>query len=331
MSKIIGIDLGTTNSCVAVVEAFSPRVLANRDGSRTTPSIVAFTPDGDRLVGQIAKRQAITNPQQTVFAVKRLIGRKYDDPNVQRARDLLPFAVVEAPNGDVKVQIRDRQHSPEEISAYILRELKACDQAPTQTESAYLLGDHMTEADAYLYVMLRWANAKQIALPGALNGYFERMSARPAVKLALPEARTAEAVGKQQLHRLLITVAPGDRPGAFEAARRFAALGFTVYATKGTRAYLARHGVKAKPILKMHEGRPNIADAIKNGELQLVVNTPAGKMSAHDDSYIRKAAIKYKVPYLATTAAAIAAANGIAAQREGRGGVKSLQNYHAEI
>jgi molecular chaperone DnaK len=125
MSKIIGIDLGTTNSCVAVVEAFSPRVLANRDGSRTTPSIVAFTPDGDRLVGQIAKRQAITNPQQTVFAVKRLIGRKFEDPNVQRARDLLPFAVVEAPNGDVKVQIRDRQHSPEEISAYILRELKA--------------------------------------------------------------------------------------------------------------------------------------------------------------------------------------------------------------
>jgi len=125
MSKIIGIDLGTTNSCVAVVEAFSPRVLANRDGSRTTPSIVAFTADGDRLVGQIAKRQAITNPQQTVFAVKRLIGRKFDDPNVQRARDLLPYAVVEAPNGDVKVQIRDRQHSPEEISAYILRELKS--------------------------------------------------------------------------------------------------------------------------------------------------------------------------------------------------------------
>jgi molecular chaperone DnaK len=125
MSKIIGVDLGTTNSCVAVVEAFSPRVLANRDGSRTTPSIVAFTPDGDRLVGQIAKRQAITNPQQTVFAVKRLIGRKFDDPNVQRARDLLPYAIVEAPNGDVKVQIRDRQHSPEEISAYLLRELKS--------------------------------------------------------------------------------------------------------------------------------------------------------------------------------------------------------------
>ncbi len=125
MSKIIGIDLGTTNSCVALVEAFSPRVLANRDGSRTTPSIVAFTADGDRLVGQIAKRQAITNPQQTVYAVKRLIGRKYDDPNVQRARDLLPYALVEAPNGDVKIQIRERQHSPEEIAAFVLRELKS--------------------------------------------------------------------------------------------------------------------------------------------------------------------------------------------------------------
>jgi molecular chaperone DnaK len=125
VSKIIGIDLGTTNSCVAVVEAFSPRVLANRDGSRTTPSIVAFTPDNDRLVGQIAKRQAITNPTQTVYAVKRLIGRKYEDPNVQRARDVLPYALADAPNGDVKIQIRDRQHSPEEISAFVLRELKS--------------------------------------------------------------------------------------------------------------------------------------------------------------------------------------------------------------
>lgn len=125
MSKILGIDLGTTNSCLAVVEGFSPRVLANRDGSRTTPSIVAFTADGDRLVGQIAKRQAITNPQQTIFAVKRLIGRKFKDPNVQRALDLLPYPVVEAPNGDVKVQIRDRQFSPEEISAFILSELKS--------------------------------------------------------------------------------------------------------------------------------------------------------------------------------------------------------------
>jgi len=138
VSKIIGIDLGTTNSCVAVVEAVAPRVLANRDGSRTTPSIVAFAGDGDRLVGQIAKRQAITNPQNTVFAVKRLIGRKFDDPNVQRACDLLPYALAEAPNGDVKVRVRDRQYSPEELSSFLLRELKSF------AEEA--LGEEVTEA-----------------------------------------------------------------------------------------------------------------------------------------------------------------------------------------
>ena len=125
MTKILGIDLGTTNSCVAVVDVAAPRVLSNREGSRTTASIVAFTEDGDRLVGQIAKRQAITNPQNTVFAVKRLIGRKYGDPEVQRAREVLPFPLVEAENGDVKIQIRDRQYSPEEISAFIVREMKS--------------------------------------------------------------------------------------------------------------------------------------------------------------------------------------------------------------
>ena len=125
MTKILGIDLGTTNSCVAVVDVAVPRVLSNREGSRTTASIVAFTEGGDRLVGQIAKRQAITNPQNTVFAVKRLIGRKYGDPEVQRAREVLPFPLVEAENGDVKIQIRDRQYSPEEISAFIVREMKS--------------------------------------------------------------------------------------------------------------------------------------------------------------------------------------------------------------
>ncbi len=124
MTKILGIDLGTTNSCVAVVDVAAPRVLSNREGARTTASIVAFTEDGDRLVGQIAKRQAITNPQNTVFAVKRLIGRKYGDPEVQRAREVLPFPLVEAENGDVKIQVRDRQYSPEEISAFIVREMK---------------------------------------------------------------------------------------------------------------------------------------------------------------------------------------------------------------
>lgn len=113
MSKVIGIDLGTTNSCVALVEALAPRVLPNREGSRTTASIVAFAEEGDRLVGQIAKRQAITNPQNTVFAVKRLIGRKFDDPQVRRAREVLPYNLVPAPNGDVRVQISDKQYSPQ--------------------------------------------------------------------------------------------------------------------------------------------------------------------------------------------------------------------------
>ncbi|HEV8577521.1 MAG TPA: molecular chaperone DnaK [Thermoanaerobaculia bacterium] len=124
MSKIIGIDLGTTNSCVAIVEATVPVVLSNREGSRTTASIVAFSEEGDRLVGQIAKRQAITNPQNTVHAVKRLIGRKFKDQQVDKARQILPYALMEAVNGDVKIEIRDRQYSPEEISALVLREIK---------------------------------------------------------------------------------------------------------------------------------------------------------------------------------------------------------------
>ncbi|HLX08896.1 MAG TPA: Hsp70 family protein, partial [Thermoanaerobaculia bacterium] len=124
MTKILGIDLGTTNSCVSIVEGTEPRVLTNREGSRTTASIVAFAEEGDRLVGPIAKRQAITNPQNTVFAVKRLIGRKYGDSEVTKAREVLSYLVVRAPNGDVKIEIRDRQYSPEEISALILREIK---------------------------------------------------------------------------------------------------------------------------------------------------------------------------------------------------------------
>ena len=130
---------------------------------------------------------------------------------------------------------------------------------------------------------------------------------------------------------MLITVADRDKPAVVEVARRFAELGFRIKATQGTRAFLAEHGIQAEPILKMHEGRPNIVDAIKNGEIQLVINTPRGKLSKADDSYIRKTAIKYKIPYITTLAAAIAAAKGIAAFRNGRGQVKSLQSYHADI
>jgi molecular chaperone DnaK len=124
MGKILGIDLGTTNSCAAVFEGNQSRVLANREGARTTPSVVAFTEDGDRLVGQIAKRQAITNPANTIFATKRLIGRKYQSDEVSRAREILPYAITASPNGDVKVRVRDRDYSPEEIGAFLLREIR---------------------------------------------------------------------------------------------------------------------------------------------------------------------------------------------------------------
>jgi len=125
MAKIIGIDLGTTNSCVAVVDVTAPQVISNREGSRTTPSVVGFTEDGERLVGQIAKRQAITNPFNTVFAIKRLIGRKYESDEVTRAKQVLPYQIVSAANGDMKVKIRDREYSPEEISAFVLMEIKS--------------------------------------------------------------------------------------------------------------------------------------------------------------------------------------------------------------
>ncbi|MBU2601201.1 MAG: carbamoyl-phosphate synthase large subunit [Actinobacteria bacterium] len=130
---------------------------------------------------------------------------------------------------------------------------------------------------------------------------------------------------------VLITVAEADRAKVVEAAAEFSRLGFVIRATSGTRAYLAERGIAAEPILKLQEGRPNIADAIKNGEIQLVVNTPSGTSSEFDDSYIRKAAINHKVPYITTTAAAVAAAKGIAAHRAGGGRVRSLQSYHESI
>jgi len=124
VSKIIGIDLGTTNCCAAVVDVTKPVVIPNREGARTTPSVVAFTAGGERLVGQIARRQAMTNPQNTAYSVKRLIGRRFDSEEVRWARTLVPFAIVEADNGDASIEILDRQYSPPEISSFILREIK---------------------------------------------------------------------------------------------------------------------------------------------------------------------------------------------------------------
>ena len=138
MGKTIGIDLGTTNSCVAVMEGKTPKVIENSEGMRTTPSIVAFTADGEVLVGQAAKRQAVTNPENTIFAVKRLIGRKFDDPITKKDMAMVPYKIVRADNGDAWVEVAGKKYSPSQISAYVLTKMK-------DTAEAYL-GEKVTEA-----------------------------------------------------------------------------------------------------------------------------------------------------------------------------------------
>ncbi len=130
---------------------------------------------------------------------------------------------------------------------------------------------------------------------------------------------------------VLITVCTKDRPAVYEVAKQFIELGFKIKATQGTHLFLVSKGIKSDVILKIYEGRPNIVDAIMNGEIELVINTPSGKLSQYDDSYIRKAAIKYKVPYITTLAEATASAKGIATYRRGKTEVKALQSYHADI
>jgi molecular chaperone DnaK len=138
MAKVIGIDLGTTNSCVAVMDGKNAKVLENAEGANTTPSIVAFTDDGERLVGQPAKRQAVTNPERTFFAVKRLIGRRYDDPMVSKDKELVPYKIVKAPNGDAWVEADGKKYSPSQISAFILQKMKETAEAK--------LGEKITQA-----------------------------------------------------------------------------------------------------------------------------------------------------------------------------------------
>ena len=138
MAKVIGIDLGTTNSVVAVIEAGEPTVLDNSEGSRLTPSVVAVTKSGERLVGQVAKRQGVTNPENTVYSIKRLMGRKYDDPEVQRTLKSVPYKIARAANGDVRVIMGGREYSPPEISAVILQKLK--------TDAEAKLGERITQA-----------------------------------------------------------------------------------------------------------------------------------------------------------------------------------------
>jgi molecular chaperone DnaK len=138
MAKVIGIDLGTTNSCVAVMEGGKPKVIENSEGARTTPSVVAFTKDGERLIGQPAKRQAVTNPDNTIFAVKRLIGRRFDDPVTKKDTELVPYKIVKGNNGDAWVEAGGKDYSPSQISAFILQKMK-------ETAEAYL-GETVTQA-----------------------------------------------------------------------------------------------------------------------------------------------------------------------------------------
>ncbi|PZT92202.1 MAG: molecular chaperone DnaK [Citromicrobium sp.] len=138
MAKVIGIDLGTTNSCVAVMDGGKPKVIENSEGARTTPSIVAFTKDGERLIGQPAKRQAVTNPDNTVFAVKRLIGRRFDDPVTKKDTELVPYTIVKGKNGDAWVQAGGEDYSPSQISAFILQKMK-------ETAESYL-GETVSQA-----------------------------------------------------------------------------------------------------------------------------------------------------------------------------------------
>src|SRR5712671_6824116 len=138
MAKAIGIDLGTTNSCVAIMEGNKPKVIENTEGARTTPSMVAFTDTGEVLVGQTAKRQSITNPENTIFAIKRLIGRRYDDPMTQKDKGMVPYKIVAGPNGDAWVEVKGKKYSPSQISAFILTKMK-------ETAESYL-GEKVTDA-----------------------------------------------------------------------------------------------------------------------------------------------------------------------------------------
>ena len=138
MAKVIGIDLGTTNSCVAIMDGAKPKVIENAEGARTTPSMVAFTDSGERLVGQSAKRQAVTNPDNTLFAIKRLIGRPFNDPTTKKDIEMVPYEIVKADNGDAWVEARGEKYSPSQISAFILQKMK-------ETAESYL-GEDVAQA-----------------------------------------------------------------------------------------------------------------------------------------------------------------------------------------
>src|SRR6266852_3066781 len=170
MSKVIGIDLGTTNSCVAVMEGRNAKVIENSEGMRTTPSMVAFTESGERLVGQSAKRQAVTNPENTFFAIKRLVGRRFVDPLVKKDMDLVPYKIITGDNGDAWVESRGKKYAPSQISAFILQKMK-------ETAEAYL-GETVDQA---VITVPAYFNDSQQRMPAELPGskYCVSSTSRP--------------------------------------------------------------------------------------------------------------------------------------------------------
>ncbi len=179
--KIIGIDLGTTNSCVAIMDGTTPRVLENAEGDRTTPSIIAYTQDGETLVGQPAKRQAVTNPQNTLFAIKRLIGRRFQDEEVQRDVSIMPFKIIAADNGDAWVEVKGQKMAPPQISAEVLKKMK-------KTAEDYL-GEPVTEA--------------VITVPAYFNDA-QRQATKDAGRIAGLEVKRIISTNRPQLRWLTV-------------------------------------------------------------------------------------------------------------------------------
>ena len=172
MNKVIGIDLGTTNSCVAVMEGGTAKVIENAEGGRTTPSMVAFSGDGEKLVGQAAKRQAVTNPEGTLFAIKRLIGRTFADPMTRKDKDLVPYRIIKAGNGDAWVEVGRETYSPSQISAFILQKMK-------ETAESYL-GEAVSQAVITVPAISTTASARPRRMPaGSPVSTFSASSTSP--------------------------------------------------------------------------------------------------------------------------------------------------------
>ena len=209
MAKVIGIDLGTTNSCVAVMEGGKPKVIENSEGARTTPSVVAFTKDGERLIGQPAKRQAVTNPDNTIFAVKRLIGRRFDDPITKKDTELVPYKIVKGQNGDAWVQAGGKDYSPSQISAFILQKMK-------ETAERHL-GEKVEQAVITVPAYFNDAQRQATKDAGKIAGLDPRVAVRALDDLVghqlgvLLGDRIVEAAADQALHRENRIVWVGDR------------------------------------------------------------------------------------------------------------------------